>query len=115
LERFCARLDLLSVSRRANTVTTDPSLVEEERLGKTRCRVRGRKLCPDVLDSEGPEGEAARGDHASMRPWVSCRETRKKVLEVVGKKINQSNSRKIHPQLTRKQFSQICTLTRKEF
>ncbi len=66
------RCDLSSVSHRGNTVTTNASLVEDERPGKTRWRVREHKLCPDGLDSEGQEGEVIKRD-PNIRPIYECR------------------------------------------
>jgi hypothetical protein len=44
-------------------------LVERE---PSRRRLEERKSDPDELDSNGAEGEAARGDPACMRSWLSC-------------------------------------------
>jgi len=54
-------------------VTTDACLVEREALCGTRCRFAGRQSDPDGLESKDAEGEAARGDPAPMRSWLSCR------------------------------------------
>ena len=54
-------------------VTTDPWLVEGDSLGTTRRRFAERKLYPDGLESNGTVGEAARGDPAPMRSWLSGR------------------------------------------
>jgi hypothetical protein len=45
-------------------------LVERE---PSRRRLEERKSDPDGLDSNGAEGEAARGDPVYMRSWLSCR------------------------------------------
>ena len=54
-------------------VTMDPWLVEDDPLCETRRRFAERKLELDGLESNGAGGEAARGDPASMRSWLSCR------------------------------------------
>ena len=56
-----------------NAVTTDPRLVEVTRLSNRGDVLQGRKLYPDGLEAKGAEGEAARGDPAPMRSWLSGR------------------------------------------
>ncbi len=54
-------------------VTLDPWLVEGDPLGETRRRFAEREEELNGLESNDTGGEAARGDPASMRSWLSCR------------------------------------------
>jgi hypothetical protein len=53
------------------SVTTDPLLVEGDSLVKTR--FEGHKVYPDGLEANCAGDEAARGDPAPMRSWLTCR------------------------------------------
>ena len=60
-----------------SAVTMDV-IVGQELSRETRRRLEERKSDPDGLDSKGAEGGAARGDPASMRSWLPCRDIEEK-------------------------------------
>ena len=66
------------------SVTTDPWLVDGDSLVKTRRRFAGRKLYPDGLEAKGAGGEAARGDPAPIRSWLSSDSYRENIYVGVG-------------------------------